>query len=349
MTKILITGTAGFIGFHLAKKLIENNYNVWGIDNINEYYDTNLKYARLAETGIFEHEIKNDSKKDNNFKEISFGIEITSSIYPNYKFIRADLKHKEALFNLFDSENFDYVIHLAAQAGVRFSIENPDEYIQSNIIGFFNILEACRRYPVRKLIYASSSSVYGNNKKIPFSVEDKTDEPVSLYAATKKSNELMAHAYSYLYNIPTIGLRFFTVYGPWGRPDMSPVLFAQAISSDKPIKVFNNGQMERDFTYINDIIEGIFLLLRSRKAIPNNYQIFNIGKGNPVNLLDFIHIIEKYMESKAELCFLPMQPGDVEKTWADTAILKKNYKYEPKTNIDTGIKEFVMWFKEYYK
>lgn len=348
MTKILITGTAGFIGFHLVKKLIGENFDIMGIDNINNYYDTNLKYARLAETGILASNKKNENGSQN-FGEINSGEIIKSSIYSNYRFRRIDVQDKKVLFDLFASESFDYVIHLAAQAGVRHSIENPDLYIQSNIIGFFNILEACRKFPVNKLLYASSSSVYGNNLKIPFSTNDKTDEPISLYAATKKSNELMAHTYSHLYQIPTIGLRFFTVYGSWGRPDMSPMLFADAIAAGKSIKVFNNGDMQRDFTHVNDIVEGIFRLFKSTHQKQKQYELFNIGNGNPVNLLDFIGTIEKFMGKKAELEFLPMQPGDVKTTWAETDQLAKYCNYKPNITIDEGIKEFVQWYKSYNK
>jgi len=241
------------------------------------------------------------------------------------------------------------VIHLAAQAGVRYSIENPDLYIQSNIIGFFNILEACRKFPVKKLMYASSSSVYGNNTKTPFSTDDKTDEPLSLYAATKKSNELMAHAYSHLYQIPTIGLRFFTVYGSWGRPDMSPILFADAITKGKSLKVFNNGEMERDFTHINDIVEGIHRIIKTDFSMHGNYKIFNIGNGNPINLLRFIRTLENHLGQKAKLQFLPMQLGDVKKTWADTSQLSEYFNYKPNTSIDDGIKEFAFWFRDYFK
>ncbi|MDD2305479.1 MAG: NAD-dependent epimerase/dehydratase family protein [Prolixibacteraceae bacterium] len=346
MTKILVTGTAGFIGFHLVKRLLGEGLDILGIDNINNYYDINLKYARLAETGII-HSNQINENKNLSSKEIKFGEIINSDLYSNYRFMRTDVENEKVLFELFASENFDYVIHLAAQAGVRHSIENPNQYIQSNIIGFFNILEACRKFPVRKLLYASSSSVYGNNFKTPFSTNDKTDEPISLYAATKKSNELMAHAYSHLYQIPTIGLRFFTVYGSWGRPDMSPMLFADAIATEKPIKVFNSGDMERDFTHVSDIVEGIFKLLVSDKKLEHNYQIFNIGNGTPINLLDYIKTIEKYMGKKAELLFLPMQPGDVKRTWADTQKLREFCNYKPNTNIDDGVHEFVSWFKNY--
>lgn len=348
MEKILITGTAGFIGFHLTNRLLDEKFDVYGIDNINDYYDIDLKYARLAETGIFASNQRNQNLNGNRIlDEIKFGEVAHSNTNFNYRFMRLDVQDKNAIMELFATENFDYVIHLAAQAGVRYSIENPDLYIQSNIIGFFNILEACRKFPVKKLLYASSSSVYGNNTTIPFSTDDKTDEPVSLYAATKKSNELMAHAYSHLYDIRTIGLRFFTVYGSWGRPDMSPILFADAISKGEPIKLFNGGEMERDFTHVDDIVEGILRLLLSDKKIENNYQLFNIGNGKPINLLNYIKTIEKHMGKKAELDFLPMQPGDVKRTWADTKKLAKYCNYSPIITIDDGIKEFTDWYKKY--
>jgi len=346
MEKILVTGSAGFIGFHLTRKLLNNNYQVYGIDNINDYYDVNLKYERLSEMGISSID---SHFNDSNSKYIEWDTVIYSSIYTNYCFKRIDIQDKEKILDLFKKEKFDYVIHLAAQAGVRYSIENPDIYIQSNIIGFFSILEACRQFNSKKLLYASSSSVYGNNTKIPFSINDKTDEPVSLYAATKKSNELMAHAYSHLYKIQTIGLRFFTVYGSWGRPDMSPILFANAISEGKPISVFNNGDMQRDFTHVSDIVEGIFRLIEISSNQLNRYQIFNIGNGSPINLLEFIKSIEKHMKKKAKLQFSPMQPGDVKQTWADTSELTNFCNYKPQTSIDKGIREFIEWYNNFFK
>ncbi len=349
MQKVLITGTAGFIGFYLAKKLLREGFEVVGIDNINNYYDINLKYARLAETGIYSPQEKNHSGGENKiYKEIDFGKEITSVVYPHYRFIRMKLEDKEAILSLFQKENFNYVVNLAAQAGVRYSIVNPDVYIQSNINGFFNILEACRHFPVINLIYASSSSVYGDNAKVPFSVDDKVDTPVSLYAATKKSNEMMAYTYSHLYHIPITGLRFFTVYGPWGRPDMAPSLFAKAITSGNAIKVFNNGDMERDFTYVEDIVESVFKILQLKDKPDKNYQLHNIGNGKPVNLLNFIEIMEDAFDVKAEKIFLPMQPGDVKITWADTASLEHRTGYKPDTNLKKGIKEFTGWFKQFY-
>ncbi|MBV5315326.1 MAG: GDP-mannose 4,6-dehydratase [Prolixibacteraceae bacterium] len=345
MEKILVTGSAGFIGFHLTKKLINSNYQVYGIDNINDYYDVNLKYARLAEMGI----TPIDSQcEDDNFQKMKWGLEISSKKYNNYRFKRLDIQDKENLLNIFQTEKFDYVINLAGQAGVRYSIENPDVYIQSNIVGFFNILEACRRFKTKKLIYASSSSVYGNNTKIPFSISDKTDEPVSLYAATKKSNELMAHAYSHLYQIPTIGLRFFTVYGSWGRPDMSPILFANAICEGKKLEVFNNGDMERDFTHVSDIVEGIGRVIKISFNNGEFFKLFNIGCGAPENLIKFIKTIEDNLGKKANLQYLPMQPGDVKQTWADTNELTEYCNYKPSTSIDEGIKEFISWYCKFY-
>jgi UDP-glucuronate 4-epimerase len=375
MKKILVTGSAGFIGFHLSQRLLKEGYTVVGLDNINNYYDINLKYARLAETGIYAPSEKHHTGgKNRTYKEIAFGETITSLTNPDYKFIRLNLEDKPEIEKLFATEKFDYVVNLAAQAGVRYSIENPDAYIQSNIVGFLNILEACRNHPVKHLVYASSSSVYGANAKIPFSETDQVDNPVSLYAATKKSNELMAHTYSHLYKTPTTGLRFFTVYGPWGRPDMAPILFASAIAENRPIKVFNNGNMERDFTYIDDIVEGIKRLIplapstnangeerfseeRSDDAALSNtaepkkleapYRILNIGNGSPVNLLTFIETMEQAIGKKAEKIMLPMQEGDVKQTWADVNRLASITGQRPEINITDGIGKFAEWFKSY--
>ena len=333
--KILVTGTAGFIGFHLSKRLLEKGFEVVGIDNINDYYDINLKYARLKELGI---------KRED---AAVFYNESNSDLNGNFKFIRLNLEDKTELFELFKAEKFDVVCNLAAQAGVRYSIENPDAYIQSNIVGFLNILECSRNNAIKHLVYASSSSVYGANAKIPFSEKDKVDEPVSLYAATKKSNELMAHTYSHLYKIPTTGLRFFTVYGPWGRPDMAPVLFADAMMNNRSIKVFNHGDMERDFTYIDDIVTGIEKIIVKPISTRKLYKIYNIGNNNSVKLLDFISEIEKNIGKVAQKEMLPMQPGDVEKTWANVDELIKDYNYQPTTSLDRGIKEFVNWFKKF--
>ncbi|WNW01635.1 NAD-dependent epimerase [Tenacibaculum sp. HL-MS23] len=333
--KILVTGAAGFIGFHLSKKLLDKGHTIIGIDNINDYYNVNLKYDRLKELGIQQEEAA------------VFYKETTSSSHNGFKFMRINLEDKAVLTTLFEKEKFDVVCNLAAQAGVRYSIENPDAYIQSNIVGFLNILECCRHNNIKHLLYASSSSVYGANAKIPFSEEDKVDTPVSLYAATKKSNELMAHTYSHLYKIPTTGLRFFTVYGPWGRPDMAPMLFADAIANDRPIKVFNYGEMQRDFTYVDDIVEGIERILVSEIKDRDLYKIYNIGNNNSVKLLDFIAEIEKNIGKEAQKQMLPIQPGDVEKTWANVNDLIKDYNYKPTTLLPKGIKEFVNWFKNY--
>ncbi len=329
--KILVTGTAGFIGFHLAKKLLERGDEVVGIDNINDYYDVNLKYARLKELGI-----KKEDIKENRLTQ--------SLVYPRHRFIKANLEDAETLNRLFETEKFDAVCNLAAQAGVRYSIENPHAYIQSNVVGFLNILEACRNYGVKNLSYASSSSVYGLNESQPFKTTDKTDTPISLYAATKKSNELIAHTYSHLYGIKTTGLRFFTVYGPWGRPDMAPMLFADAISNDRAIKVFNHGKMSRDFTYIDDIVDGVIKVIDN----PSNYNVYNIGNNAPVSLMEFIETLEDALGKKAEKNFMPMQPGDVESTYADTQDLINDFGYKPATKLSDGIGEFVKWYVEVY-
>ena len=334
--KILVTGAAGFIGFHLTKRLLERGDEVVGLDCINDYYDVRLKYGRLAEVGI---------EQD----KIGYGLFTLSSRYEKYRFIQLKLEDKDALQHLFETEKFDKVCNLAAQAGVRYSIENPYAYIDSNVIGFINVLECCRHYPVQHLVYASSSSVYGTNTKVPFSEEDKVDNPVSLYAATKKSNELMAHVYSHLYKIPTTGLRFFTVYGPWGRPDMSPMLFANAITKGEPIKVFNHGDMSRDFTYIDDIIEGTIKVI---DKIPDNtpaYKIYNIGCGHPTQLMDFIHALENCLGKKAKMEMLPMQPGDVYRTYADTRNLENEIGYKAKSTIKNGMALFVCWYKNFYE
>ena len=330
--KILVTGTAGFIGFHLAKKLLDQGHIVIGLDNINDYYDVNLKYGRLNELGIDKSNLE-DNKS------------LQSSIYPNHKFIKANLEDAETLNKLFETEKFDAVCNLAAQAGVRYSIENPHAYISSNIVGFMNILEACRNYNVKNLSYASSSSVYGLNKEQPFKTTDQTDTPVSLYAATEKSNELMAHTYSHLYNIQTTGLRFFTVYGPWGRPDMAPMLFTDAILNDRAIKVFNHGKMSRDFTYVDDIVDGIVKVINN----PSPYNIYNIGNNSPVNLMEFIKTIENALDKEATKNFMDIQPGDVESTFADVSGLIEDFDYKPETPLSHGVDEFVKWYREFYK
>ncbi|MDE3743508.1 NAD-dependent epimerase [Maribacter polysaccharolyticus] len=340
--KILITGAAGFIGYHLCELLLKYNYEVVGLDNINDYYSENLKYSRLHALGIE----KKDAEK--------FNVICKGSLYgENFSFIRMNLEDREALPALFGNEQFDVVCNLAAQAGVRYSIENPNVYVDSNIVGFLNLLECCRHHTIEHLIYASSSSVYGLNDKIPFSVTDRTDTPISLYAATKKSNELMAHTYSHLYGIPTTGLRFFTVYGPWGRPDMAIFLFTEAIINNKPIKVFNEGNMERDFTYVGDIAQGVKAVLEEnlelRKKNDELYKVYNIGNNQSVKLLDFINEIESNLGKKALKEMMPMQPGDVEKTWANVDNLIKDYDYYPDTTIKEGVKAFLKWYRSYYK
>jgi len=337
--KVLVTGAAGFIGFYVSKILLAKGHQVIGLDNINDYYDVNLKFSRLKELGVN----KNEAEVFNT---------ICNSKDKVFSFVRMNLENREELPKLFKKEKFDIVCNLAAQAGVRYSIENPETYVDSNLVGFLNILECCRHNDIKHLVYASSSSVYGLNKKIPFSTDDNVDYPISLYAATKKSNELMAHTYSHLFKIPTTGLRFFTVYGPWGRPDMAMFLFTDAIVNDRPIKVFNHGNMERDFTYIDDIVEGVVRIIeklpQSRINTNNYYKVYNIGNNNSVKLLDFIKEIEFNLDKVATKNMLPMQPGDVERTWADVDQLIKDYDYSPNTSIKVGVKSFIDWFKGYY-
>jgi UDP-glucuronate 4-epimerase len=338
--KILVTGAAGFIGFHVSKLLVAKGHEVVGLDNVNDYYDISLKLDRLKELGISCKETLNQNR-------------IVKSANSQFKFIRLDLANRSALPKLFEREQFDVVCNLAAQAGVRYSLENPEAYIDSNVVGFLNILECCRHNNIKHLVYASSSSVYGLNDKIPFDTTDMVDHPISLYAATKKCNELMAHTYSHLYGFPTTGLRFFTVYGPWGRPDMAMFLFTDAILKGEPIKVFNHGKMERDFTYIDDIVEGVVRILTvDRTTFVNEkklYNIYNIGNNNAVKLLDFITAIEDNLGISAKKELLPMQPGDVEKTWANVDALIKDYGYEPSTPIGKGVSEFIKWYKSYYQ
>ncbi len=338
--KILLTGAAGFIGCHLSMKLIDAGFNVFGIDNINDYYDVNLKINRLKK-------IENHAKLNNG----------------KWEFLKSDIVQNEILERIFEKFKPEIVINLAAQAGVRYSIENPRAYLNSNVIGFGNILECCRRSKISHLIYASSSSVYGGNKKIPFSESDGVNHPVSLYAATKRSNELMAHAYSHLYNLPTTGLRFFTVYGPWGRPDMSYFIFTSKILKEEKIQIFNNGEMERDFTYIDDVTESILKLikkgtndLKEFNGLDSNpstswcpFKIFNIGNSSPVKLMDFIKTLENNLGKKAKKEFTSMQPGDVQKTYADTSLITKFIEYNPKTNLNKGIELFLKWYLEYYE
>lgn len=348
--KYLVTGTAGFIGFHVALYLLNRGESVVGVDNINDYYDVNLKYQRLEECGIARESVSDNKKA-------------VSTKYPNHSFYKMDLSNKAVLMEIFEKEKIDVVINLAAQAGVRYSLTNPDAYITANIQSFLNILEACRAYPVKHLVYASSSSVYGANTKMPFSTSDNIDHPVSLYAATKKSNELMAHTYSHLFNIPTTGLRFFTVYGPWGRPDMALFLFIQAIEKGEPIQVFNHGKMKRDFTYIDDIVEGI-IRVADRPAKPNPqwtgmdpdpgssyapFKVYNIGNSQPVELMDYIAALEKAMGKEAIKNMLPLQPGDVPSTYADVTDLKRDTGYQPQTSVEEGVAKFVAWYKESYR
>ncbi|WP_299122892.1 NAD-dependent epimerase [uncultured Winogradskyella sp.] len=338
--KVLVTGAAGFIGFYVSKVLTKKGYKVVGLDNINDYYDVNLKFARLNELGITKNEASEFNK-------------LCKSKTNDFSFVRMNLENRDELPKLFQSEKFDIVCNLAAQAGVRYSLENPETYVDSNLVGFLNILECCRHNDIKHLVYASSSSVYGMNKKIPFSTDDNVDHPISLYAATKKSNELMAHTYSHLFKVPTTGLRFFTVYGPWGRPDMAMFLFTDAIVNDRAIKVFNHGKMERDFTYIDDIVEGVVRIIEkpTEKRVEANdyYKVYNIGNNDSVKLLDFIKEIEFNLDKVAKKDMLPMQPGDVERTWADVDELIKDYSYSPNTSIKEGVKSFIDWFKAYYK
>jgi UDP-glucuronate 4-epimerase len=331
---LLVTGAAGFIGHALAERLCQRGDNVVGIDNLNAYYDVSLKQARIA------------------------NLETNS----NFEFIQLDISDAKALTSLFEENSFDRVAHLAAQAGVRYSIENPASYIQSNIVGFANMLESCRHHSIEHLVYASSSSVYGANRSLPYSVSDNVDHPVSLYAASKKSNELMAHSYSHLYQLATTGLRFFTVYGPWGRPDMSPILFADAIMQGKPIKVFNEGNHRRDFTYIDDIVDGVLLTLdRVAEGNPEwsglnpdpdsstaPWRIYNIGRGEPVELMHYIELMEQALGKTTTKELLPAQPGDVEETFADIASLQRDTGYKPSVSIEQGLQHFAAWYREYY-
>jgi len=345
---ILVTGTAGFIGFHVVNRLLNDSHTVIGIDAINDYYDVQLKLDRLVYAGI------KSSAFDLNKKYISADTP--------YTFYKLNLEEKESLEKIFQNHNIEIVIHLAAQAGVRYSIENPDAYIQSNIVAFANILECCRHHNIQHLVYASSSSVYGLNDEIPFSAHQNVDHPISLYAASKKSNELMAHVYSHLFQLPTTGLRFFTVYGPWGRPDMALFLFTKAIVENKPIKVFNNGNMQRDFTYIDDIVEGVVRVMHtipkendqwkvstsnaSQSSAP--YKIYNIGNSKPVQLMHFIEAIENELGKKAIKEFLPMQPGDVPATFADVSDLVHDTGYKPSTSVEEGVRKFIQWYRKYY-
>jgi UDP-glucuronate 4-epimerase len=353
--KILITGTAGFIGSHLAEKLLARGDEVVGLDSINDYYDISVKYGRLQRTGIIESLQEGES--------IEYNRLLTSSNNSNYKFVKLNLEDKENIMRLFKEQKFDAVCNLAAQAGVRYSLINPDAYIDSNIVGFINILEACRHNGVKNLSYASSSSVYGLNETLPFSTEDGVDHPISLYAASKKSNELMAHTYSHLYGIATTGLRFFTVYGPWGRPDMALFLFVKAALEGKKIDVFNNGEMLRDFTYIDDIVEGVIRVIDnpakkdkswngkdgrvSTSSAP--YKIYNIGNNSPVKLMDFITAIENRLGKTIEKNMMPIQAGDVPATYANVDDLVEDLDYKPATPIQSGVDRFVDWYLEFFK
>lgn len=334
MKKILVTGCAGFIGYHLCKRLLLKKHDLLGVDNLSNYYDISLKKSRL-----------NEIKK------------ITEKYNLKWKFNKLDLINKNDVDNLFNQFKPEIVIHLAAQAGVRFSINHPEEYINSNLIGFFNVIENCRNHFIKNFLFASSSSVYGDSSKVPFSESNNVDCPVSLYGATKKSNELIAYSYSHLYKLPSIGMRFFTVYGPWGRPDMAPMLFTKAILSGSSLKVFNNGQNKRDFTYIDDIIEAIDRLIEkgiksnqtefSKQEVP--YQIFNIGNNKPINILKFIETLEEEIGIKAKKDFIPMQLGDVKETFADTNKIEKFLGFKPNTDLNNGIKLFIKWYKSFYK
>ena len=339
--KVLVTGAAGFIGYYLVGKLLQDGHDVVGMDNINDYYDPGLKYARLLECGI------------EGTQPFLFGKEYISSIWESYRFVRINLEDRDRMLLLFREEGFEQVIHLAAQAGVRYSLENPWAYVESNIVGTMSILEACRQYPVKQLIYATSSSVYGNSPDVPYSTEQCVDYPISLYAATKKSNELMAYTYSHLYHIPTVGLRFFTVYGPWGRPDMAYYSFTTKILAGDKIDVFNNGELWRDFTYINDIISGLHRIIESpadiqQGLIDSNFALYNIGNSSPVKLLDFINTLENILGKKAKLNLIGMQPGDVLATHADIGPLESDFGFRPDTCLQEGLEKFIGWYRSYY-
>lgn len=350
MAKILVTGSAGFIGFHLSKRLIERGDEVVGLDSINDYYDVNLKYARLEQVGVERDKL---SAKD----------VVRSSKYNNYKFYKMKLEDRDSILKLFSIEKFDKVCNLAAQAGVRYSLENPYTYIDSNIVGFVNILEGCRNNNVEHLAYASSSSVYGLNEEMPFSTHQNVDHPISLYAASKKSNELMAHTYSYLFSLPTTGLRFFTVYGPWGRPDMALFIFTKAILEGRPIDIFNNGNMQRDFTYVDDIVEGIIRVIDNPPKKSYNwsainpdpassiapFKLYNIGNSAPVKLLDFVKAIEESLGKRAMINYLPMQNGDVPATWANVDDLVNDLGFKPHTSVNEGVRNFINWYLSYFK
>lgn len=328
--KILVTGAAGFIGSHLVRRLCRRGDTVVGLDNLNDYYAPSLKYARLGLCGIAEADTVQ-------------GRMARSSTLPGYTFVRLDITSHDDLERLWERERPDAAVNLAAQAGVRYSLENPRAYVETNVCGFLNVLECCRRWPVRHLVYASSSSVYGGNAKTPFAEGDRVDRPVSVYAATKKADELLAGVYSHLYGVPATGLRFFTVYGPWGRPDMAPMLFADAITRGREIQVFNHGRMERDFTYIDDIVEGMVRVIDRKTPTP----VYNIGHGRPMQLMDFIAALERGLGRPARMRMMPMQPGDVPVTWADTSLLERDHGYHPATTLEEGIEATVEWYKDY--
>ncbi|MDT0552283.1 NAD-dependent epimerase/dehydratase family protein [Urechidicola vernalis] len=344
--KVLITGVAGFIGFHLAKKLVAEGLDVVGIDNLNDYYDPNLKLTRLQELDVDTADLNDLDRRE--------GL---------VSFVKMDLQDKESMIQLFENERFDFVVNLAAQAGVRHSLTHPQDYVDNNITGFLNVLECCRAYPIAHLVFASSSSVYGLSEAIPFNEDDSTDHPLAIYAASKKANEMMAHSYAHLFNVPSTGLRFFTVYGPWGRPDMALYIFTKAMTEGKEFEVFNNGDMSRDFTYVADIVESIKRLLPKppQKNNPNfdaekptpskskaTYQIFNIGNNAPVQLMDYVHAIEKELGVKGKIVFKPLQPGDVTRTYANVESLFEYIDFKPETKVEEGIKKFVEFYREYH-
>lgn len=336
--RILVTGAAGFIGYHTALALLKDGHQVVGVDNLNDYYNPKLKLDRLRELGIQTPDLPEN------------GQQLESVTWRGqFRFVKMPLEHTEMVAALFRDQEFDVVCHLAAQAGVRYSLENPHAYVQSNVVAFLNVLECCRHHNIGHLVYASSSSVYGNNENIPFTVEDRVDKPISLYAATKVSNELMAHTYSHLYGLPTTGLRFFTVYGPWGRPDMALFLFTDAIVNGRPIDVFNHGNMARDFTYIDDIVQGVVkILVQNVQGRDPLSKLYNIGNNNSVKLNDFIASLERVLDKKAIKNMQPMQPGDVARTWANVDALQQDYNYHPSTPVEVGVQRFVEWYKEYY-
>jgi UDP-glucuronate 4-epimerase len=333
MKKVLVTGAIGFIGYHLTERLLKEGYSVVGIDNINSYYDVRLKYAKLPILGI---------EEDSIWPNVPY----QSTKHKHFKFVKLDITDKYNLEKLFETEKFDIVVNLAAQAGVQYSIKDPHTYIENNITGFINIIDSCRQNEIEHFIYASSSSVYGNRQNVPFKETDNVDHPISLYAASKKANELIAHSYSHLYQLKTTGLRFFTVYGPWGRPDMAPYIFVKRISEGLPITVFNNGNMERDFTYVDDIVDGVFKVITSRHN-NSDYKIYNIGNSNPVNLNDFIQTIEQVLGKKAIIEYKSMRAGDVVQTYSDITKLQNDYGYSSTINIEKGINSFVKWFNNY--